>query len=206
MEIPATKICPLCPPEVGPQPIDNFGICRARKDSRNLYCKACIRYKVTEQRQTVREYKSLRKRRRLGESGPKPAELVASFRDAQLPLKGSEGWLKHPKVSLTDRVLEAIRQGAKTQGEISKMVISRWTNRTDDRIGEALITLLIHLRLIRTEIHDSERCYFLVDQSQKPELTIAKSDVISSFSCLKGLMPGRKPAGQPEKLKGWIAA
>ena len=34
-----TKECPLCSQEL---PLSEYGICRARKDGRNLYCKSCI--------------------------------------------------------------------------------------------------------------------------------------------------------------------
>src|ERR687896_1100170 len=54
-----TKHCPICSLEL---PITEFGICRARKDGRNLYCKSCIRQKVTRSRRALKEYKSARKR------------------------------------------------------------------------------------------------------------------------------------------------
>ena len=42
--------------------LSEFGVCRARKDGRNLYCKSCIRKKVTESRRALKEYRSARKR------------------------------------------------------------------------------------------------------------------------------------------------
>jgi hypothetical protein len=48
------KICPLCDECV---PIVMFGVCRARKDGRNLYCKSCIRQKVSEFRQRHKDYR-----------------------------------------------------------------------------------------------------------------------------------------------------
>src|SRR4030095_8504271 len=56
---PQIKSCPICSKEL---PISEFGICRARKDGRNLYCKSCIRQKVTQSRRALKEYKSARKR------------------------------------------------------------------------------------------------------------------------------------------------
>ena len=53
------KHCPICAQEL---PIAEFGVCRARKDGRNLYCKSCIRNKVTQSRRALKEYKSARKR------------------------------------------------------------------------------------------------------------------------------------------------
>ena len=49
------KACPICSELL---PLSEFGICRARKDGRNLYCKVCIRRKVTDSRRALREYKS----------------------------------------------------------------------------------------------------------------------------------------------------
>src|ERR687883_1001376 len=56
---PDVKHCPICSNDL---PITEFGICRARKDGRNLYCKSCIRQKVTQSRRALKEYKSARKK------------------------------------------------------------------------------------------------------------------------------------------------
>src|SRR5919106_4985058 len=56
---PNVKHCPICSKDL---PISEFGICRARKDGRNLYCKSCIRQKVTQSRRALKEYKSARKK------------------------------------------------------------------------------------------------------------------------------------------------
>ena len=39
-----------------------------------------------------------------------------------------------------------------------------------------------------------------------PKLPRRKPDVPSSFSALPGLMPGKNPEGEPEKIGGWVAA
>jgi hypothetical protein len=46
--------CPRCEESL---PLSEFGICRARKDGLNLYCKPCIREKITAGRQAMRDYK-----------------------------------------------------------------------------------------------------------------------------------------------------
>src|ERR1043165_7792831 len=56
---PQVKHCPICSKEL---PITEFGICRARKDGRNLYGKSCMLQKVTQSRRALKEYKSARKK------------------------------------------------------------------------------------------------------------------------------------------------
>jgi hypothetical protein len=41
---------------------------------------------------------------------------------------------------------------------------------------------------------------------EQVQLPPRKRDVPSSFSCLQGIMPGRNPEGEPEKIGGWVAA
>src|ERR1700704_4611733 len=51
------KQCPICSQVL---PLTEFGICRARKDGHNLYCRGCIRKKVTDSRRALKAYKSIR--------------------------------------------------------------------------------------------------------------------------------------------------
>src|SRR5205085_11048363 len=51
------KRCPRCEEAL---PLSEFGVCRARKDGLNLYCKRCIRQKISLSRQALREYKKAR--------------------------------------------------------------------------------------------------------------------------------------------------
>jgi len=112
------------------------------------------------------------------------------------------------KMSPVERVREAIRKGARTQKEIAQE-----TKLGKDEIGDALANLLLWTREIRTEIIDSNRMYFiseaveaLVDDDHRPVIPRRKRDVPSSFSALQGLMPGRNPEGESEKIGGWVAA
>src|SRR3989440_10435419 len=54
---PEWKRCPRCEESL---PLSEFGVCRARKDGLNLYCKRCIRQKISLSRQALREYKKAR--------------------------------------------------------------------------------------------------------------------------------------------------
>src|SRR6266496_5403424 len=58
--LPELLRCPRCKES---KPADEFGICRERKNGRNLYCKPCIRAKINAHRAALREYKAARLKR-----------------------------------------------------------------------------------------------------------------------------------------------
>ena len=195
---PDLKHCPICSKDL---PISEFGICRARKDGRNLYCKSCIRQKVTQSRRALKEYKSARKR-----------YISQQVDIAELLSRDSSSGVQYPakalsKLSPVERVRDAIRRGSRTQKEIAQE-----TKLGKDEIGDALANLLLWTHEIRTQVVDNTRLYFLNENSEtatiddEPRLPARKRDVPSSFSCLQGLMPGRNPEGEPEKIGGWVAA
>ncbi len=70
--LPELLRCPRCKES---KPADEFGICRERKNGRNLYCKPCIRAKINAHRAALREYKAARLKRinqaRSNGAGPK---------------------------------------------------------------------------------------------------------------------------------------
>jgi hypothetical protein len=112
------------------------------------------------------------------------------------------------RLSPAERVREAIRKGSRTQKEIAQE-----TKLGKDEIGDALANLLLWTCEIRTEVVDNTRLYFLnecteapVSPADQPNIPRRKRDVPSSFSALQGLMPGRNPEGEPEKIGGWVAA
>ena len=195
---PDVKHCPICSNDL---PISEFGICRARKDGRNLYCKSCIRHKVTQSRRALKEYKTARKK--YISQQVEIAELFSSDPSTAIhyPAKALS------KLSPVERVRDAIRRGSRTQREIAQE-----TKLGKDEIGDALANLLLWTHEIRTQVVDNTRLYFLNDSAEAttvddgPRLPARKRDVPSSFSCLHGLMPGRNPEGEPEKIGGWVAA
>src|SRR5258705_12966256 len=192
------KNCPICTLDL---PLSEFGVCRARKDGRNLYCKSCIRNKVTQSRRALKEYKSARKR-----YISQQIELSDSL-TVDSGLNGPYGGRPTSKLSPVERVHHAIRRGARTQREIAQD-----TKLGKDEIGDALANLLLWTREIRTQVIDSTRVYYLNDSAEvapvanSPRLPARKRDVPSSFSHLQGLMPGKNPEGEPEKIGGWVAA
>ena len=193
-----SKHCPICAQEL---PLNEFGICRARKDGRNLYCKSCIRTKVTQSRRALKEYKTARKRYMTQQ-----VELPEFVTTDTAP-SGHYSVKPVSKLSPVERVRDAIRKGARTQREIAQE-----TKLGKDEIGDALANLLLWTREIRTQVVDSTRLYFLNESADSsliedgPQLPARKRDVPSSFSCLQGLMPGKNPDGEPEKIGGWVAA
>lgn len=203
-----TKDCPHCNQALS---LSEFGICRARKDGRNLYCKSCIRKKVTDSRQALREYKSARQR----------YVTLQALESNDMSLAGSESHAaaQHvtrvvSKLSPIERVREAIKKNARTQKEIALE-----TKLGKDEIGDALANLLLWTHEIRTEVIDNTRMYFINGSPEMafspatggPKIPRRKPDIPSSFSALEGLMPGKKPEcekpeGEPEKIGGWVAA
>jgi hypothetical protein len=196
--MPDVKTCPICSLEL---PISEFGICRARKDGRNLYCKSCIRTKVTQSRRALKEYKTARKK--YISQQVEMSELLGGDSSAG----GRYSPKPASKLSPVERVRDSIRRGARTQREIAQD-----TKLGKDEIGDALASLLLWTREIRTRVVDNTRLYFLNDSAEAGEvedgtrLPPRKRDVPSSFSCLQGLMPGKNPEGEPEKIGGWVAA
>ncbi|HEV2835595.1 MAG TPA: hypothetical protein VGW58_09780 [Pyrinomonadaceae bacterium] len=191
------KHCPICSQDL---PIAEFGICRARKDGRNLYCKSCIRQKVTQSRRALKEYKSARKR--YISQQIEMTDLIANdSAGAHYPSKSVS------KLSPVERVRDAIRKGSRTQREIAQE-----TKLGKDEIGDALANLLLWTHEIRTQVVGNTRLYFLNEAGEaaaledSPRLPARKKDVPSSFSCLQGLMPGKNPDGEPAKIGGWVAA
>jgi len=194
----SVKDCPICSQQL---PLSEFGVCRARKDGRNLYCKSCIRKKVTESRRALKEYRSARKRyvsHSLSETSPPDGDSPSSASYTRLL----------SKLSPVERVREAIRKGARTQKEIAQE-----TRLGKDEIGDAIANLLLWTREIKTQIVDTNRAYFINESADLPirEETLniprRKGDVPSSFSAVQGLMPGKNPEGEePEKVGGWVAA
>jgi len=195
---PDKKHCPICAQDLL---ISEFGICRARKDGRNLYCKSCIRNKVTQSRRALKEYKSARKKYIAQQIE------ISEYMSHESNYGGQQPSKPLSKLSPVERVRDSIRRGARTQKEIAQD-----TKLGKDEIGDALANLLLWTREIRTQIVDNTRTYYLNDSADTadlddaPALPARKRDVPSSFSCLQGLMPGKNPEGEPSKIGGWVAA
>src|SRR5262245_8631406 len=198
---PQFKNCPICTKEL---PISEFGICRARKDGRNLYCKSCIRQKVTQSRRALKEYKTARKK--YISQQVDIAELLSS----DVSGNGHYHAKQMSKLSPVERVRDAIRRGSRTQREIAQE-----TKLGKDEIGDALANLLLWTHEVRTEVVDNNRQYFInepvpelevCEELPEPQLPPRKRDVPSSFSAVRDLMPGKKPDGTPERVPGWVAA
>ena len=195
------KNCPICSQQL---PLVEFGVCRARKDGRNLYCKTCIRKKVTESRRSLKEYRSARRRY---------VSQALSEQSGTSPLSGDSPSSANytrllSKLSPTERVREAIRKGARTQ-----KAIAQETRLSKDEIGDAIANLLLWTREIKTQIIDNDRHYFINESADLPvreetfDLPQRKGDLPSSFSAVQGLMPGKNPEGEETgKISGWVAA
>src|ERR1700682_4503707 len=204
-----TKHCPICSQVL---PLTEFGICRARKDGHNLYCRGCIRKKVTDSRRALKAYKSIRDQYPTRKIVETETQLDNDELNNDLP-PGQHHYVTRQLNRMTpaERVREAIRKGARTQKELAQ-----GTKLGKDEIGDALANLLLWTREIRTEVVDNTRRYLINelaaepifgdDERYTPNLPPRKRDVPSSFSALPDLMPGKKPQGEPEKPGSWVAA
>lgn len=182
------KRCPRCEESL---PLSEFGICRARKDGLNLYCKRCIRQKIALSRQALREYKSARSKH----GGGAPKTRVTLETSAGFSPRRIARMLR--KLSPADRVREAIRCGARTQKEIAHV-----TRLPKDEVCDALANLLLWTREIRTQIVSRQRMYFVnevMEELQKVTGNRPKRGLTPSFSSVGVLMPGRKPSAKGKK-------
>src|SRR6195256_663119 len=187
------KRCPRCEESL---PLSEFGLCRARKDGLNLYCKRCIRQKNAQSRQALREYKNARIKH--GAAVVPERSRVSIDAKAGFSPRRIARMLR--KLSPADRVREAIRCGAETQTQIAQV-----TRLPKDEVCDALANLLLWTREIRTQVIDHTRRYFVNEASE--ELTKARQAVEAkrkrgfdpSFSSVGVLMPGRKPSAKGKK-------
>lgn len=178
------KRCPRCEESL---PLSEFGVCRARKDGLNLYCKRCIRQKIATSRQALREYKKAR-----GKHNSTDHSRVTLDNKTTLSSRRIARMLR--KLSPEDRVREAIRCGAHTQKEIVQV-----TKLAKDEVCDALANLLLWTREIRTQIVRHQRMYFINEDMEllaKAQAAAQKRSrsLNPSFSSVGVLMPGRKPA------------
>jgi hypothetical protein len=187
------KRCPRCEESL---PQSEFGVCRARKDGLNLYCKRCIRQKIAQSRQALREYKNARTKHETGAISGK----------SRVTIDGKSGFSPRRlarmlrKLSPADRVREAIRCGARTQKHIAQV-----TKLPKDEVCDALANLLLWTREIRTEVISHTRMYFVNEAAEETAgarrethstRKRGRSGLESSFSSVGVLMPGRKPSAK----------
>ena len=190
------KRCPRCEE---PLPLSEFGVCRARKDGLNLYCKRCIRQKIALSRQALREYKKARGKHSISDNSRVTLDHKTSLSSRRIARM-----LR--KLSPADRVREAIRCGAHTQKDIAQV-----TKLPKDEVCDALANLLLWTREIRTQIVRHQRMYFINEDMELLQKAQAAQQRRSrglnpSFSSVGVLMPGRKPAAKVKKRSAKPAA
>ena len=192
------KRCPRCEESL---PLSEFGVCRARKDGLNLYCKRCIRQKIAVSRQALREYKKARGKHNI--SVGSDSSRVTLDNKTSLSSRRIARMLR--KLSPADRVREAIRCGAHTQKEMVAV-----TKLPKDEVCDALANLLLWTREIRTQIVRHQRMYFINEDmellAQAQAAQRRSRSLNPSFSSVGVLMPGRKPATKVKKKSAKTAA
>ena len=189
------KRCPRCEESL---PLSEFGVCRARKDGLNLYCKRCIRQKIALSRQALREYKKARGKH--GSSINSDSDQLPLDNKTSLSSRRIARMLR--KLSPADRVREAIRCGAHTQKEIAQV-----TKLPKDEVCDALANLLLWTREIRTQVVRHQRMYFVNEEIEGlSRATVKRKRLNPSFSSVGVLMPGRKPAAKGRKRSAKASA
>jgi hypothetical protein len=190
------KRCPRCEESL---PLSEFGVCRARKDGLNLYCKRCIRQKIAQSRQALREYKNARIKHGT-QAGAGRSRVTIEAMSGFSPRRIAR-MLR--KLSPADRVREAIRCGARTQKEIAQV-----TKLPKDEVCDALANLLLWSREIRTQVVSHTRMYFVNEAAEElskdtdgshAKRKRGRPEMNSSFSSVGVLMPGRKPSARGKK-------
>ena len=185
------KRCPRCEESL---PLSEFGVCRARKDGLNLYCKRCIRQKIAQSRQALREYKNARIKH--GTQSVAGRSRVTIDAKSGFSTRRIARMLR--KLSPADRVREAIRCGARTQKEIAQV-----TKLPKDEVCDALANLLLWTREIRTQIVNHTRMYFVNEATEAGKESESpgkrKGGFNPSFSSVGVLMPGRKPSARGKR-------
>jgi hypothetical protein len=190
------KRCPRCEESL---PLSEFGVCRARKDGLNLYCKRCIRQKIAQSRQALREYKNARIKHGTQEVAGRSRVTI----DAKSGFSARRIARMLRKLSPADRVRESIRCGARTQKEIAQV-----TKLPKDEVCDALANLLLWSREIRTQIVSHTRMYFVNEateelsealEGQQSKRKRGRPELNEGFSSVGVLMPGRKPSAKGKR-------
>lgn len=117
-------------PDCGQEDPNEFGICRARKTGRNLYCKGCIRKRVYTGRDRVQEIRQAQKwaQRPAPQERAERKPSIASGPDPRSPVS---------------RVQQAISEGYNTRDAIKKRA-----RLTEDQVSNALAILMFDAKSV----------------------------------------------------------
>jgi hypothetical protein len=176
-----TKLCPICSRHL---PLAEFGVCRARKDGRNLYCKGCIRDKVYEGRRRLRERHEATQAMLAAQQGQLP--LIAEARPQYANGVLLESHIRRESMPHDERVFAAIVYGARTQAEILRAIrpahqvyggnLIFWDAQLD-RIGESLAQLILgEPKRVSTKFVGGVRHYFAVAQVRTPKAAVRDTE------------------------------
>lgn len=159
METVQLKHCPICTKDL---PVSEFGRNAfydnlGAKDGKNIYCKSCVRKKVKNFKLGLKNWRHVQKERR--------AKIAALMLEPELQTETQVVRLP------SDKVLEAIVNGARTQKEIRSE-----TKLGKDEIGDAIANLLLWTKEIKTQIIDGTRLYFINEVVEKPIIAFRQAD------------------------------
>jgi hypothetical protein len=159
------KRCPRCE---GSLPLSEFGICRARKDGLNLYCRWCIREKINAGRQALREMRAARRAAITAENSkrrpvtPSPPRLIGRPKLSSGPHRISL------KFSPGQRVVKALQWGPLQFNDLAHAArVSR------DELSDVLPSVMLwpsdKLQKVHSKNGTGPRVYFLLSENEVEE-------------------------------------
>lgn len=161
----ALKRCPRCE---GSYPLSEFGICRARKDGLNLYCKPCIRQKINAGRQDLREMRDARRTAIKTEHSQRQPVTPDRSRLRDRPKSSSGPHRISLKFSPGRRVIEALKWGPL---QFNALAYAARMSRAD--LSDVLPTVMLWPAEKSEKVHSKNdtgpRVYFLLSEDEKAQ-------------------------------------
>jgi DNA-binding HxlR family transcriptional regulator len=198
---PARKRCPRCEESL---PLSEFGICRARKDGLNLYCKACIREKTAIVRAGVRQYKAARQRITAPTGRPtvdRPPRLRVLTRERFLKLQPHKRVLfVLTKLFPQPQTFEDLRHSCRVSRDELSDALARLVgiglpvgtrNGTDPRVYFLKPRSEVEAQLKAEQGHEAARSQQSNSRQRRARTTRSEIGPALSFSTVNFLMPSR---------------
>ena len=148
------KRCPRCEESL---PLSEFGVCRARKDGLNLYCKRCIRQKIALKPPGAARIQDC------AQQAWRRGQQIARDHRCQIRFFAAPD-CPHAAKAVARR---SRARGHSLRRETQKEIV-QVTKLPKDEVCDALANLLLWTREIRTQIVRHQRRYFVNEAAEEP--------------------------------------